>query len=187
MTPSVDLGHESWMGKDGIASFLLAFDIPAPRGPKVTYKDFETIFHQVRHPLGTISSYHTAGQESWEFVKKCLPQVAEHKWEYQRKQKVPEEQKEQILIASVKNWYYWNLQAENIASWTYRVEDLPNVFEKFCSRASIKCDPEVFTKEHKKDSRKKRQDYVDITWDEIRMVHVRLYDKVRQLAERYGY
>jgi len=187
LNPVVDIGHESWLGRDGIASFLLAFDIPAPRGPEITYKSFNAVLHQVRHPLGTISSYHTAGQESWEFVKKCLPQVAKHSWTYQRKKKVPEAQQKEILLASVKNWYFWNLQAEKISSWTYKVEDLPEVFEEFCSRASIKCDMDVFSKNLKKDSRKTRQDYVKISWEEIKRADVKLYDDVRHLAEKYGY
>jgi len=185
--PAVDIGHENRLGNAGMASWLVPFDVPTPRGPQIRLKDFQTILHQVRHPLGTISSLHTVGQESWDFIKKCIPEIAKHKWQYQKRSKVPETQKDQILLAATKYWYYWNLQAEKIASWTYQVEDIQNVLPEFCKRAGIVWSADVFNKAHKTDTRVTRKDYVKITWDDIKRVDSTLYNDVIKLSEKYGY
>jgi len=184
----LDLGHESWIGKDGIASWLLAFDKKPPRGPQnVTYRDFDIVFHQVRHPLGVISSLHTAGQESWEFFKECVPELKAHSWPYMRRQKVHPQDADTHLLACAKCWYYWNLQAEKIAQWTYQVEKLPEVFEQFCHNVGIPYDADVFCKKLKTDSRKTRRDYVQICWSDIQELSPKLCKKIQQLARRYGY
>ena len=184
----LDLGHESWIGKDGIASWLLAFDKHPPRGPQnVTFRDFDIVFHQVRHPLGVISSLHTAGEESWEFFKQCVPELREHSWSYMRRERVKEQDRKTQLLACVKCWYYWNLQSERIAQWTYQVEALPVVFEQFCRKVGIQYDPEVFQRNLKTDSRKTRQDYVMITWDDISSIDDKLCVEIQRLARRYGY
>ena len=38
------------------------------------------------------------------------------------------------LLRAAKYWLTWNEHAEQVATWRYRVEDIPSVFDEFCRR-----------------------------------------------------
>ncbi len=126
----LDVRHEE-MGADGIATWCMAVQSDdSPWGGGRRSVKFATILHQVRHPLAVIPSLTTFTPPSWEFI-------AQH---------VSCPISEPILLRAAKYWYYWNLEAEKIAQWRYRIETLPNIFPAFCSRVGVKPDPTALAK-----------------------------------------
>jgi hypothetical protein len=117
-----DIGHEK-MGRHGISSWCMAVQAPkAPWGPaREGHHKFEVIFHQVRNPVFNIPSLSTLKDKSWEFIY-------EH---------TPCDPMEPLLLRAAKLWYHWNLHAQNIAHWRYRIEQLEDVFPEFCERARV--------------------------------------------------
>jgi hypothetical protein len=117
----LDIRHEE-MGADGIATWCMAVDSEdSPWGGGRRGIRFGAILHQVRHPLKVIPSLTTFTAPSWEFIEKHIPCPAN----------------EPILLRAAKYWYYWNEQTEKVATWRYRIETLPNVFQEFCTRAGV--------------------------------------------------
>jgi hypothetical protein len=120
----LDVGHEE-LGKDGISSWYLAVDCDtAPFGPGSRGLLFDHVFHQVRHPLKTIASLTTLKPESWAFI-------AEH---------TEVDPSEPILRRCARYWLDWNRLTERIASYQYRIEDLPEQFRTMCCTLGIKED-----------------------------------------------
>src|SRR5262245_26173589 len=118
----LDVRHET-PGGTGIASWLLTVpldNVPA-RGkfythyvPGLNQYRFQHIFHQVRDPLKTISSIAQDFRGSWQFISDLIPEIDPY---------------HHPLYNSVKFWYYWNLKAEKLAEYTYRVEDIDHAFK----------------------------------------------------------
>src|SRR5262245_1471922 len=111
------IGHERF-APDGIASWQMVFnDAPIPGRPRGGVA-FDVVLHQVRHPLLVIPSLSTFRAGSWHYV-------ARH---------VPSDPDDSLLVRATRYWVCWNEQAQRLAQWTYRVEDLPCVFDDFCRR-----------------------------------------------------
>lgn len=117
----LDIRHEA-MGRDGIASWCMATHASAaPYGPALADQPFDAIYHQVRNPLHVIPSMTTLSEQTWEFVyplTSCRPE-------------------DPMLVRCAKLWHDWNLHAQRLASWRYRVEDLPIIFDSFCERVGV--------------------------------------------------
>jgi hypothetical protein len=117
----LDVLHEK-MGADGIATWCMAVDsCDSPWGGGRHDLKFKTILHQVRHPLKVIPSLTTFTARSWQFIERYVP--------------CP--QSDPVILRAAKYWYYWNLEAEKIASWRYRIEALPQIFDEFCRRLGV--------------------------------------------------
>lgn len=101
----VDVKHEK-MGRDGSADWMLApGKISHPwEGPRFD-DGFSTVLHQVRDPLDTMSSCQKISGHAWDYITSYLP--------------VKTNNLQETCMAT---WYYWNKMAEQIASWTYRIE-----------------------------------------------------------------
>lgn len=113
--------HEK-MGMDGIANWCMAVDsCDSPWGGGRHNLKFKTILHQVRHPLNVIPSLTTFTDRSWRFIEQYIP--------------CP--QTDPVILRAAKYWYYWNLEAERIASWRYRIEAMPEIFDEFCRRLGV--------------------------------------------------
>jgi hypothetical protein len=126
----VDVRHER-MGRDGVASWYMAVDTSrVPFGQPRRGTTFEHIYHQVRHPLQVIASAATFKEPSWQFI--CAHS--------------PISMREPLLLRSLKYWYYWNLEAEKIAHWRYRIEDFPAVFPAFCERLRVAPNPQAISR-----------------------------------------
>jgi len=120
----LDVRHEA-MGKDGIATWCMAVDCEdSPWGGGRRGIEFKSILHQVRHPLKVIPSVTTFAPQSWQFIERYIPYAND----------------EPVLLRSAKYWYYWNLEAERTAQWSYRLEAIKDVFPEFCSRLGISAD-----------------------------------------------
>lgn len=123
-----EIGHEK-MGRHGISSWCMAVQAQkAPWGPaREEHHTFEVILHQVRNPAFVIPSMSTLKDQSWEFIYAHTPC----------------DRMEPLLLRSAKLWYHWNLHAQSIAHWRYRIEQLEDVFSEFCGRAGVRPDRAV--------------------------------------------
>jgi hypothetical protein len=120
----LDVRHEE-LGRDGVASWTMAVDSTrTPWGPGRRGRTFDNVFHQVRSPLKVIPSMAEFKDRSWRYI--C-------KW-------IPCEIDEPPLLRAAKYWYHWNVHAEKIAQWRYRVEDFKEVYPEFCARLGITAD-----------------------------------------------
>lgn len=121
----LDVPHER-LGADGLSSWCLAVEAGSvPWGPPGTGLAFDHVFHQIRHPLAVIASCATFTESSWSFIREHVPLRAG----------------ESPLVQGARYWYHWNLHAETISTWRYRVEELPRVFERFCAILGVASDP----------------------------------------------
>lgn len=123
----LDVPHER-MGEDGIASWGMAVDADAVAwGVPARDYDFDHVFHQVREPRQVIASVTTFKPRSWAFICAHTPIPAG----------------DPLLLRAAKYWYYWNLEAEKIAGWRYRIDDFQAVFDEFCTRLHLAPDRQV--------------------------------------------
>lgn len=117
----LDVPHED-LGTDGAASWTMAVDSEqTPWGPGRRGLKFARVFHQVRHPLLVIPSLTTFTPPSWEFIEKHIACPAS----------------DPPVLRAAKYWYFWNIEAEKFAHWTYRVENLPSIFDEFCVKIGV--------------------------------------------------
>lgn len=169
----VDILHEH-MGSDGSVSWLMAARIDwAPWGPLAKDYKFEHVFHQVRDPLKVIQSfYNVPPRATWEWISAVIPQI---------------KLTDSDLTKCAKYWVYWNLMAEKRAEWTYRIEDFDKAYKEMGRRLGKTFD-ETILHSIPKDTNTKGPPIRVITWE---ILHDELdsdtYNKVRSLAQRYGY
>lgn len=169
----LDIGHER-LGKDGISSWVMTMRTDhVPWGPARKGLQFVHIFHQVRHPLKVIASvYSTEPPESWEYILKHIPQI--------RKE-------DSLTVKCAKYWYYWNLKAYKEAEWTYRIEDLENIWDEFQERLVCRWDKKVLD-QVPKDTNTRGIVLRKFTWQDLQHdLDPTLYKNIRQLALQYGY
>ena len=123
----LDVRHEE-LGRDGIASWTMAVRTEqSPFGPPSSSCTFDHVFHQVRQPLAAIQSATTFDPASWEFIAAFTGCARD----------------EPVLLRAARYWLTWNEQAEQIADWRNRVEDLRDSFAEFCERLGVACDETV--------------------------------------------
>jgi hypothetical protein len=123
----LDVRHER-MGEDGITSWGMAVDAGCVAwGVPFRNFAFDHVFHQVRDPREVIASATTFKPDSWSFIRAHTPISLD----------------EPVLLRAAKYWYYWNLEAEKIAHWRYRIDTFHEVFDEFCSRLRLTPDRRV--------------------------------------------
>lgn len=109
--------HEQ-IGAFGTSSREMTFESTwVPWGAPRNNIKFEHVFHQVRHPLDTISSMYATNplsSPSWIYIFQMIPEMTPT---------------DSLLTTCVKYWYYWNIHAEEQAELTYRVEAIADVWE----------------------------------------------------------
>jgi hypothetical protein len=180
------LGHER-IKKDGTGSWYAAVngvinpflrpgekkgDFSGPFECQYHKCHFQHIFHQVRDPLSVISSWYYNRMKAWEFIYANVPQIKRH---------------EPHLAKCAKYWYYWNLKAEKIAEWRYRIEDINKIFEEMAQRLKRPLDRSTL-KLIEKDSNARNKDFNSITWKDLRQVLSRRdFINLQRLARKYGY
>jgi len=168
----VNLPHED-VGIAGTVSWFSTY-----RGLSLTHHlapdvKFVHTFHQVRHPLSTISSvYWSFDQGSWNFIESNIKYI---------------HPRDSLLEKSSKYWYYWNLKAESISEWTYRVESIGEVWPEFCRRLSMNFNPKVLG-EVPRDTNTWNMVKHKFTWKELQeQIDPDLFDDIQALALKYGY
>lgn len=164
-----DVGHEE-DGADGIASWSMTIAQGEPVwGPSFQEYEFDTIIHQVRNPVKVISSLHTFLDQSWDYIKKYIPI----------------DENDSKLIMCAKYWYYWNLEAEKISQFTYRIEDIDLVLPKIINILGGEKYSEEILEELPRDINKRSHDLIPL--EKIRDEDEKLYDNILKLALKYGY
>lgn len=191
----VKVGHE-YTGPDGSVTHLFAVDCEEypywpwnpPKG-KVAHvgerrSDFEFLntWHQVREPLKSITSMSlVVSKNAWEWFSDHIPIAPKN----------PNK-----LYLSMQLWLHWNQKCEDVATWTYRVEDFEQHWPRMCTEVGIPpCElPNVSptTNRSKRWSkpfvdREKIKAMSDTNWAALDQQDVILADSIRQLAEHYGY
>lgn len=166
----LDIGHET-MGKDGIASWLLAVDAGyAGYGPLRRFFRFQTILHQIRDPLSVISSMQTTRIASWQYICRNIPCSLD----------------EPLLLRCAKYWKYWNLKAESIATWRYRIEEIDRIWGELCERLAIPVNPAVLATTQRTINTRAGA-YQKIGWDDLMVLDKSLCLSIQEQAVRYGY
>ena len=175
----IDVLHEK-MGSLGTVNWIMAvpadytpaaYDFTHCCVPGLNQYKFKHIFHQVRDPLKSISSLAVDMTSTWNFIGGYIQEV---------------DVAHPTLINAARYWYYWNLHAEKIAEWTYRIEDIDNLWGEFCKRIEFKLDKNNL----KRVPRNTNTGRVTkrITWVDLkRILEPELYQKIVKMAKRYGY
>ncbi len=172
----LQIGHEK-MRKDGTSSCDLAVNPEVGRW-KVRMGDFrfDHIFHQVRDPLKVISSvYLSEDRHSWHYIMQHIPEI---------------EMRDSHLAKCAKYWYYWNLKAEEMSEWTYKIEDLDAAgkWEEFEKKLGKKIPREAISSVPKNENTRQHPLYRRFTWADIeKELDPQLYQNIRSLAKKYGY
>ena len=166
-----DIAHEK-LGRDGIVSASLVPDTnKVPWGPSFREVPEMPIVHQVREPLATIASTTTGHPKSWLFMQKHTSM----------------KQDDSTLLKAMKFWYEWNLMAEEKACFTYRIEDIEEVFPRLLATGGFPTtnyDKDIFKVVSKKVNSRPHKTY---TWEDLEKEDKKLASKIMLLAERYGY
>ena len=170
----LDIQHEK-IGADGSAhwgythitrSLLLLT-------PKFGLSPDTIILHQVRHPLNVISSVQAMEDETWLEVG-ARAAYRERIWN-------PLD--DPHPIRGMKYWILWNAFAEELASYRYRVESLPEVFDELLEKIGMSPQPLPVLPP---DTNKHNYSYT-YTWDDLYKADDRLCCRVKDLSELYGY
>lgn len=109
-----NIGHEK-INKNGISSWCL-INNPPLYGPTITEVKniFPSIpiFHQIRRPIDTISSFMSMSDKAWVYFYKVLNLNP--------------------LDSKIKNgmeiYYQWNIRAKEISEFTYKLEEIEQTF-----------------------------------------------------------
>ena len=167
--------HEA-PGADGCVSWPMVVNMYNPFGWPADNVKFHHIFHQVRNPLDVITSFYIN-----------LPELNRHEWGFIRSQ-IPEiNPDDPLLVQCAKYWYYWNLKAEYMAEWTYRIENLENVLPEFQSRLNVQFDQENLHRIPNTINHWTPIDYT-FTWEDLQSTLPRdLFTDIEAMAKRYGY
>lgn len=178
----LDIQHEG-IGADGSSSWVMTVEATStPWGPARNDLKFKHIFHQVRHPLKVISStFTTEGPKSWGYIMQHIPQITAE---------------DPYIVRCAKYWYYWNIKGDELAEWTYRVEDIEQVWDEFEKRLGRELDRSALAEVPKTSNERKfkppsRGNNVlekDFTWEDLKAkLNPKLYHDIRTLAKKYGY
>lgn len=166
----IHIKHEE-EGIDGIVSWPMTTgdsSIP-PLGPTFEDYEFKNIFHQIRNPTKTIASSLTISESSWQYIKKYIPIKDD----------------DSKLVMAAKYWYYWNLLAEKIANFRYRIEDIDNALPIIINKIGKgKFDHNNINNTSKKINTRKHD---EIMLNNIKAEDSDLFNNIINLARKYGY
>ena len=168
------VGHER-PGMNGCVSWPMCVNSYSYFGSKVE-KTFRHVFHQVRHPLDVISSWVTnqidLKSDVWLFIRDYVPEI---------------DVNDSLLVHCAKYWYYWNLLAEKMTEWRFKIEDFPNVIEEFEERSGLTLKRTLLV-EIPKNYNTRGPIEIKITWDDLKeQIPEDLYQKIKDMSLWYGY
>jgi hypothetical protein len=166
------MGHER-PGENGMASW-----VSLCRPGEIEEYDF--VFHQVREPLGVISSFQTVMNRSWRKIYDAEPRI---------------DREEPKLLRCMKYWLYWNQLCEEKARKTYRVENIRKALPEMLELMGVPPTEDVLneakqvpTNDHTRVKGHKVSDtYKAVTWDDLECEDIIICTQIRDQAIRYGY
>lgn len=155
----LDVMHERF-GDDGISDWRLVH---------FGTSEDHMLFHQVRHPLRAIESLHTFSQWSWGFINAADSRIASS----------------DLRERCMEYWLYWNISAEQQATMTYRVEDIPlQKIIELSGREYREPSIEIPTTTN---TRRGMDGLPDLGWQDLIDCNAQLAEEIFKLAEHYGY
>ena len=176
-------------GQDGYSSWFLAVDDPLPpQGPASIGNKFEITLHQVRHPLLVIASFAQFilqnGTKSPEFIEKYIPEIKtiSEDTDFNLKQK--------LILQAALYWYEWNLLALEKSTETVQLEHIGKELPRLCDMLGIEFEEDVFDRVSSRTN--ERGIYVHdepwtVSWEELESLDPVLTQKIRTMAESFGY
>lgn len=170
----LDLQHEE-PGRNGSIAWPMAVDaFYSPWGECFKQHKFKHVFHQVRNPLDTISSWYfnTMTTSSWNYIYDHIPEI------------LPEEP---TFVQCAKYWLYWNIEAEKKAEWRFRIEDIEVVFDEIGKRLGVNLNREALN-QVKKNTNTRKDILFKITWKDLNeALSPEVFQSIQALAKKYGY
>lgn len=167
------VGHERLL-LHGISSWLLTSDqekvLWGPSRSEIVRLGLPLV-HQVRDPLKVISSCQATSQQSWDFLAAEISIARD----------------DSTVLKGMKYWYYWNLKSEQLASFTYRVEELDTIFPQLCQIGSFEMKNLMGSQVDALEKNVNTRRHSQLSWKDIELEDYALASKIRDLAIRYGY
>ena len=183
------VGYHGIMGEDGASSWLMAVNDPNPPfGPSAADYQFDVVIHQVRDPLKVIASVAqfilAKGQHAPDYIKKNIPEPL------MRSDEQILDDKQQFILQAARYWYYWNLIAQQKATMTVQVEQLPDELPQLCELLDVEYQKNVL--ENIAEDVNNRHLYLNeklwtVDWEELRSLDPDIAEKIQSLAVSYGY
>lgn len=174
-TAGLKIEHEA-PGEDGSSSWCMAVNCWTPwaASDPVGNVEFAHIFQIVRNPLHVITSFYInlfdLTKEEWRFIRRHIPEIHEN---------------DSLLVQCAKYWYYWNLKAEKIASWRFRLEDIDQLLPEFEQRLGIHFNQTSLNDLPKNNWRATTK---KVKWIELKAVlSPELFQNIQEMAFNYGY
>lgn len=174
----LDFGHERQTESQGDANWKLAPGGRATRKllrkynmgcPGMEYYENAIVLHQIRNPLDTMSSCQKI-TSAWPYICHFIPA----------------ETNAPITLRCMQLYYYWNRMAENNSIWSYRIEELPDIWPTFCMKINH---PEFIEKKDKiKDiptNIASNKPYTRLTWEKLEKTDKKLCNEIQKLISRY--
>lgn len=164
------IGHERLL-IHGISSWLLLAKskqvIWGPSMEEIKVLNLP-IVHQIRHPLQVVSSLQSSSSISMRFIQIELDLIdtSSH------------------LFIAMNYWYYWNIRAEGVAQYTYRVEDLDDAIAELFKIGGFTIKSRQWNEPKKNTNTRK---HTDLTWEDLEREDKELTKKIKELATKYGY
>lgn len=176
--------HENFGVEGCVSSLLTAEDFYYPfhkpiqmedgtiRIPRRSEIEWEHILHQVREPLGCISSL-------------CYRGGPDMFWRWQEKHSAVNGDMYPVERRAMRFWVQWNYMAECISEATYRVEDMATVFPELL-RPALGMSEEVEAP-HVERQIAPHGDIHRYTWDELMKIDSSAARTCQFYARRWGY
>lgn len=171
----LDMAHEKPGGRDGCVSWPMVFNSYSPWGPVEPQPTFKHIFHQVRNPLDVISSWYInlsdLNRDEWIFIRSHIKEIMFE---------------DSLLVSCAKYWYYWNLYAEKMSEWRFRVEDIENELHTFITKLNIT--KPVSSPTIPSNTNAWLPITHKISWNDLKgELPEELFNNIQNMALRYGY
>lgn len=163
-------------GIDGCVSWPMAVNNFSPWGPLGEDVKFLHTFHQVRNPLHVITSWYINIQDldcdEWVFIRAHIPEI---------------KREDSHLVHCSKYWYYWNLLAERLCEWRYRIEDIDELPKEFESRLGVHIDKDILNWIPRNINTRNSTEH-KVTWKDLEQeLPCELFFDLQDMAKRYGY
>ena len=166
----IRVGHEEW-GIDGQIGFHAAIE---RRGAALNraWRDKadpdDVILHQIREPLGNISSVQTFQDYSWDFI-------CEHS---------AIKRDDPLILRCMQYWCVWNRKASDMAVFRYKIEEVQKEWPTICGFLGIPTTTPLM-----EETRKgwHHRTHTDLTWDDLESTDKDWARIVMDNAKEYGY
>jgi hypothetical protein len=174
----IAVGHEH-VGTDGYVGWPFAAGPYHAYGASRYKPPFKHTFHQVREPLKVISTWMNSvwtqnlNHGVLAFIRREIPEI---------------KNEDSLCVQCAKYWYYWNLKAEKISEWRYKVEDFVDLLDEFEARLQVYFDKKAVLLVPKNTYHWERDLNIEITWQYLKenLPEV-LYTNLQNMAASYGY